>query len=139
MAVTISLYNHTRKKFANGEVNMADLKVMLLNNSGVFSAAHTNISSLSANEVSGNGWAAGGEALANAAVTIANTSEGKFDADDITKNATGGPIGPAYAAVIYEVSSGDVLAHIDFGQAQQAGVGTDFKIVWNAAGIVKWA
>jgi hypothetical protein len=139
MAVTISLYNHTRKKFANGEVNMGDLKVMLLNASGVFSASHTNISSLSANEVSGNGWTAGGEPLANAAVTIANTSEGKFDADDISRNATGGSIGPAYAAVIYEVASGDVLAHIDFGQAQQAGVGTDFKIVWNAAGIVKWA
>jgi hypothetical protein len=139
MAVTISLYNQFRKKLANSEVNLADLKVMLLNASGVFSAAHTNITSLSANQVSGNGWTAGGEPLANAAITIANTSEGKFDADDVVKEAAGGSIGPAHAAVIYEAASGDVLVHIDFGGAKEAGVGTQFKIVWNAAGICRIA
>lgn len=137
MAVTVSFYNHTRKLFANGEVGLADLKVMLLSNLASFTATNTVVGDVSANEVSGNGWTAGGEAIASAAVTVANTNEAKLDGADISVTATGGTIGPASYAVIYDddVTTKNLLFWIDFGGAQEAGVSTDFKILWNAAGI----
>ena len=145
MAVTITPYNHTVKKLANEEFDLSALKVMLVNQAAVtgFSAANTTLAQVlngSQDEVSGNGWTAGGEALASAAVTTVTTNDAKFDADDISKTATGGNIGPAYGAVIYDDS--DVndapLAMIDFGQAAEAGETTDFKIVWPTGGIITW-
>jgi hypothetical protein len=142
MAVTITLYNHTVKKLVNEEFDLSTLKVMLLNATAeaAFSAAHTTLAQVAGasnvNEVSGNGWTTGGIALANAAVSIVTTNDAKLDADDISVTASGGSIGPAEAAVIYD-DTGDVpLAFIDFDGTQEAGVGTDFKIIWNASGII---
>lgn len=145
MAVTITPYNHTLKKLANQEFNLSALKVMLVNQDAVtgFSAANTTLAqalSGSQDEVSGNGWAAGGEALDSAAVTTVTTNDAKFDADDISKTATGGNIGPAYGAIIYDDSDADdaPLAMINFGQHEEAGETTDFKIIWPAGGIITW-
>src|SRR5690606_25398750 len=136
MAVTISLYNHTAKLFANGEVELTTLKLQLLNDSATFTASHTALTSVNGSgsyEVSGNGWTAGGETLTNAAVTTVTTNDAKLDADDIAVTATGGSIGAAYKGVIYDDTdaSDAPLAFIDFDGAQTAGVGTDFKVVWN--------
>lgn len=138
MAVTISLYNHTAKLFANAEVTLSTLKVMLLDNDATFTGANTTLTDVSGDQVSGNGWTAGGELIASAAVTTVTTNDAKLDGDDISKTATGGSIGPAYKAVIYDDTSDKLLAFIDFGGVQEAGVGTDFKIVWNASGIITW-
>lgn len=136
MAVTISRYNHTVKKLLNKEIDYTTLKMMLLNNAATFDATHTALATVAgANEVSGNGWTVGGEPLANVAITIATTNDAKLDADDITKTATGGNIGPARKALIYD-DTGDVpLWFIDFGQDEEAGETTDFKFIFNAAGI----
>jgi hypothetical protein len=137
---TISLYNHTPKLFANGEVNLATLKLMLLNNSATFTATHTALTQVAgANEVSGNGWDAGGEPLANAAVTVVSTNDAKLDADDISVSASGGSIGPAHKAVLYDDTGDLPLAFIDFEGAQEAGVGTPFVVTWNASGIITWS
>lgn len=144
MAITISRYNHTAKKVLNSEITLSDLAFMLLGVSAAFNAAHTGIDQVAgantpprANEVSGNGWTTGGEDLASVAITTVATSGAMIDAADITKTATGGPIGPAYAGVIYEKASGDVLWYVDFDGAQEAGVGTDFKITFHANGIAR--
>lgn len=138
MAVTVSLYNHTAKLFANKEVTFTTLKLMLLNSSGAFNAAHTAISSVSANEVSGNGWAAGGPTLANVAVTTVTTNDAMLDADDVSVTASGGDIGPASFAVLYDSTSSKPLAFIDFGGAKQAGVGTPLLFQWATTGIFGW-
>lgn len=141
MADTIQLYNHTAKLFANKEITIgANLKVMLLDSDAAFDATDTNIGDVSADQVSGNGWAAGGEALQNAAVTTVTTNDAKLDADDITVTATGGTIGPASYAVIYDdAHASDVLlAFITFGSPQTATVGMDLVITWNANGIFTW-
>lgn len=145
MAITATLYNQAAKKFANAEVNLADLKFMLLNSSAAFDATDTSIDDVAGagspthpNEVSGNGWTQGGEALANAAVTTVTTNDAKLDADDIAKTATGGSIGPANYGVIYEETSGDVLVFVDFDGAKEAGETTQFKILFAAGGIVTW-
>jgi hypothetical protein len=136
---TISFYNHTRKLCNNGEVDYTQLKVMLLDDH-TFNAAHTNISSIEADEVHGNGWAEGGEPLANAAVTVEGTNEAKLDADDIEEEATAGGIGPADGAVIYQDVEAEEypLWYIDFGEAKQADEGTDFRIIWDENGIAAW-
>lgn len=43
MAVTVTLYSHTPKRFGNKEVNLANLRVKLLANAATFTAAHTSI------------------------------------------------------------------------------------------------
>ena len=141
MAVSIQLYDTTVLRFVNGSNSAADTyKLELLNDSATFTASHTAKSAVDnsgAYEVSGNGWTVGGETLANAAISVANTNDAKFDADDIEVTATGGAIGAAYKALLYNATDSNYpVAFIDFGEAKTADVGTPFKVTWNAAGIV---
>jgi len=142
MAVTISIYNHTLKLMMNKELVYTTLKVQLLDNTAAFDATHTTLAQVNnagAYQVSGNGWDAGGELIANAAVTTVNTNGVMLDGDDIIVNAVGGSIGPAYKAVVYDDThaSDAPLFFIDFGQVEEAGETTDFKIVWGANGILR--
>jgi len=144
MAVTISRYNHTAKLLLNKEIVYTTLKAMLLSASATFTASHTALTSVNnagAYQVSGNGWASGGETLASVAITVVATNDAMLDADDISVTASGGSIGPAYSAVIYDDThaSDAPLWFIDFGGVKEAGVGTDFKINWNASGIYRTA
>src|SRR3569623_1469733 len=105
MAVTMSLYDHTVKLIVNKEVTFTSLKVKLLDNTATFSASQTTVASVDgsgAKEVSGNGWTTGGITLANVAVTQVTTNDAMLDADDVAVTASGGSIGPAYAALVYD-------------------------------------
>jgi hypothetical protein len=135
----MDFYNHTRRLFAAEAIDLANLKVMLVNNH-TFDAAHTNISSVVADEVSGSGWAEGGEAIANAAITTTGTNEATLNGDDIAVTATGGSIGPATALVVYQdVGTEEYpLFHHAFGGAEEAGEGTDFRVDWHENGIARW-
>lgn len=131
----MQVYNHTRKLFTNGDVAIGSLKAMLVN-TYTFDATQTVMTDIETDEVSGNGWTAGGEALANAAVTTASTSASRLDADDISVTATGGDIGPATGLVVYDSSVNDYpLFYFEFASAQTAGDGTPFNVTWNANGI----
>lgn len=137
MAVTISLYNQAAKVLADSTLDLSAFKVTLHNGSS-FTAANTQFSDVSASEVNGNGWTSGGVTLTTVAVTTVTTNDAKLTADNISVTATGGSIGPATAAVIREATANKLIAYIDFGGSQEAGVGTDFKINWNASGIITW-
>jgi hypothetical protein len=144
MAVTISRYNHTLTLFLNQQVDLENLFVMLLDNDATFVATHTSIDDVAGqdsdgtriNEVFGNGWDLGGEQLLYPLFTavvadgdaIANDS--LLDATDITVTATGGAIGPAYKAAIYDKTSEKVLFFYDLGEDQTAGQDTDFKFLF---------
>lgn len=140
MAVIITLYNHTVKKLVNEEFNFATWKVLLLDASAAFDATHTTkaqVLSPSPNpEVYGNGWTEGGEVVANVAATTITTNDAKIDGDDVSKTASGGSIGPAYFALLYDGNDNSVIAWIDFGGLQEAGDATDFKFIWSANGIL---
>lgn len=143
MAVTANLYDHSAKLLGNKEVNFANLRFMLLNGSGTFNAAHTAIENVAGagspsfpNQVEGHGWPFGGYVLTGAAVTQVTTNDAKLDADDIEVLAVGGSIGPALYGVIWDVDSGKPLVHVNFDGSKEAGASTQFKVVWNAAGIV---
>jgi hypothetical protein len=140
MAVTYSQYDHTLKLLLNREVTFTTLKVKLLDNTASFTASQTTVAAVDgsgAKEVNGNGWTSGGITLSNVTVTQVTTNDAMIDADDVGVTASGGSIGPAYAALVYDSTSNKPLWYIDFGQAQSAGSTTDFKIVWDATGLMK--
>lgn len=137
MAVTISLYNHTALRFANGANAVGDTYKVKLLSAATFDASHTTLAGTGGTEATtGTGYTAGGATLGNVAVTTVTTNDAQFDADDVTWSASGGSIAAAYA-IIYNDSDTDdpPVAFIDFDGSQSAGDGTDFKIVWNASGI----
>jgi len=139
----MDFYNHTRKLFANGEVTLANLKVMLYGAGYIFDPAETNMSDVAAEEVSGNGWTQGGESIGSAAITVTDTNEAMLDGADITVTATGGAIGPATGLVVFDATGANAAAwkplfHFQFSSPQTAGEGTDFKITWNASGLARW-
>lgn len=141
---TINLYNHSAKLLANKQVTLTTLRVQLLNDSATFTASHTALTSVNnsgAYEVDGNGWTTGGETLSGVAVTTVTTNDAKLDADDVSVTASGGAIGPAYKAVIYDDTDANdaPLAFIDFESSKQADSGTPFNINWDSNGIFTWS
>lgn len=137
MAVTISLYNHTAKLFAEGSNAAADTYKVKLYTAATFTAANTTLAGITGTEATtGTGYTAGGQSLANVAVTTVTTNDAKFDADDLTWTASGGSITASYAVLYNDTDANDPpLAFIDFGGSQSAGDGTAFKIAWDANGI----
>ena len=137
MAVTISLYNHTAKLFADGSNAVGDTYKVQLYSTATFDATNTTLAGITGTEATtGTGYTAGGATLANAAVTTVTTNDAKFDADDVTWTASGGSITASYAVIYNDTDANDPpLAFIDFDGSQSAGDGTDFKVVWNANGI----
>ena len=138
MAVTISLYNHTAKRFAEGTNAVSDTYKVKLLSAATFDATDATLADTGGTEAgTGTGYTAGGATLSNVAVTTVTTNDAKFDADDVTWTASGGAI-EAVAAIVYNDTDANdpPVAFIDFDGTQSAGDGTDFKIIWNASGIV---
>lgn len=131
------MYNRFKANLFNKEIDMeADtIKVMLLDDSHAFNAAHNVIGDVSANEISGTGYTAGGGTLAGKAVTQGATT--KWDATDIEWTSA---TFTAYHAVIYDdtIGTDDLVSSIDFGGAKVVTAGT-FKIVWHVNGIITLA
>jgi len=131
------LFNHTAKLFLGQEVDLENLKVMLLDNTAVFDATDTTLVEVAgvanAKEVDGNGWPTGGALIENVIVSIATIDDARLDADEVRERATGGPIGPAWAAVVFVADGADnpPLIYIDFNEALTAGTGVDFLIPCN--------
>jgi hypothetical protein len=140
VAVTISLYNHTAKRFADGSNAVGDTYKVKLLTAATFDATHTTLTATGGTEATtGTGYTAGGATLANVAVTTVTTNDAKFDADDVTWTASGGSITASYAILYNDTDADDPpVAFIDFGGSESAGDGTDFLIVWNASGIFTW-
>lgn len=140
MAVTISLYNHTAAKFADGSFIPGDTYKVMLCTAATFDATNTTLAGITKTEVAGaNGYTTGGQALAGVAVTTVTTNDAKFDANDVTWTASGGAITASYAILYNDTDANDPpVAFIDFGASESASDGTDFVIVWNASGIFTW-
>ena len=132
------MYNRLKANWMNKEVDFEGdtIKVMLLDNSHSFTATDNVIGDIDANEISGTGYTAGGEAMTTQTVTQDDTNDlAKFDADDTqwtTATFT------AYHAVIYDdtLAGDDLVCSIDFGGAKVITVGT-FTIQWNTNGIIR--
>ena len=116
-------------------------KLMLLDNTATFVAANTLLNDVAGvghtKEVSGNGWTLGGETLAGVSGSIINVNETKLDATDISKTATGGSIGPAFSAVLFNADGGDdpPFIYFDFETSKEAITGRDFIFRWASDGL----
>jgi hypothetical protein len=137
VAVTISLYNHTAARFADGSNAVGDTYKVKLLTAATFDATHTTLAGTGGTEATtGTGYTAGGVALTGVAVTTVTTNDAKFDANDASWTATGGSITASYAILYNDTDANDPpVAFINFDGSQSAGDGTDLKIVWNASGI----
>jgi hypothetical protein len=140
VAVTISLYNHTAKRFAEGENAPGDDYKVMLCTAATFDATSDTLASITKTEVvDGNGYAEDGALLTGVTVTTVDTNGAKFNANDVTWTAAGGSITASYA-ILYNASDTDSppIAFIDFGGSESAGDSTDFLIVWDTDGIFTW-
>lgn len=140
MAITISLYDHTAKRFAEGSNASGDTYKLKLLTAATFDATNTTLAETGGTEAStGTGYTAGGKALTGIAVTTEATNDAKFDADDLVWSASGGPITASYGILYCDTDVDDPpVAFIDFDGSQSAGDGTDFIVVWNSSGIFTW-
>lgn len=131
---TTRQYNHTARLFLAQQVDLNNLKVMLLDGDAVFSAANTTLVQVAGvahvDEVDGNGWTTGGELFENVVVTTTTTDDATLAGDEIRVRATGGNIGPAEAFVVYDDTSAsdNPLFFVEFSEPVYAGEGTDFLI-----------
>lgn len=131
------IYNRWFANLMNKEIDHeADvIKVMLLNNSHAFTATHNVIGDISANQITGTGYTAGGATLAGKAVTQAAST--KFDATDVEWTAA---TFSAWHAALYDdtIATDDVMCSIDFGGEKSVSGGT-FKLQWHVNGIITLA
>jgi hypothetical protein len=141
MAVTITLYNHTVSRFASGANAFNDVYKINLYSVFDFDAADTTKAAAEggATQLATDfGYTQNDKALANVAVSVVTTNDAKFAADNVSWTASGGDIGPASYALIYNDTDADdpPVAYIAFGEAKTANTGTPFNITWDASGIV---
>lgn len=138
MPVTISLYNHTARRFADGSNSPSDTYKVRLLTAATFNAAHTTLAATGGTEVANaNGYTTGGATLTGVAVTTVTTNDAMFDANDASWTASGGAITASYAILYNDTDTDDPpVAFVDFDGSQSAADGTDFKIIWSASGIV---
>lgn len=105
-----------------GTIDIDDdtFKIILLGSGFVFSPTlHDELADVSAYELDGvNGYTTGGATLAGQVVTR-NDIDGRIDITwtNASWSASGGPIGPAVGAIIYDdtVVNDPIVGFIDFG------------------------
>lgn len=139
MAITASgLFGLTiEKMFNNGaaiDLEAEDNKVAMITDSATPDFdAHDFWADLSANEVSGTGYTAGGAAYTSTELTLSGGTL-KYDAADVAWTTS--TITSAMAAVGYadSVASDPLIFLSDFVTAASTTAGT-FTIVWSASGI----
>jgi hypothetical protein len=131
------VFDNFKKNIMNGNIDLDTntIKVALVTSSYTPTQATHEFFNQVTNEVSGTGYTAGGATLASAAVS-ASEGKGVFDANDVTwANSTI----TARGAVIYKdtgaSTTSPIIAYIDFG-SDKVSSGGDFKITWNASGIL---
>jgi hypothetical protein len=136
MATTFTKYTHTHRRFADGTMDWDTdtFKLALVTSDYTFSAAHTEWSSASANEVAtGDGYTTGGASLTT---SLDNT---KLDANDVTwvaldktfrgavlycSKTANGLTNPLVGYILFDDTPADVVSP-----------GVDFTVIWNASGV----
>lgn len=137
--MTDVIFNNFKKNIMNGGIDLDtdDIYVMLVTSDFTPDADTMEFVNEVTSEVTGTGYTAAGQALDNKAVTVDTTDdEGVFDADDVTWSSS---TITARGAVIYKkvenTTESPLVVYIDFTEDKSSSDG-DFKIAWNAEGIL---
>lgn len=134
------IFNNFKKLIMSGGIDLDTdvIKVALVTASYTPDQdSHDFWNDVSANEISGTGYTAGGASIANPAVTADNTdNEGVFDGDDVSWSSS---TITARGAVIYKynatAASAPLIAYLDF-TADKSSSSSTFQVTWNAEGIL---
>lgn len=142
MATVAYRYKHLPQLVAEGTLDLVSgtFKVALVTSGYLFSNTHTQWADASANEISGAGYTAGGQTLANVAGAMDDTTwkmtaapttwtglSATFRAAIVYKQGTfGGLTDPVLLYVLFDDTPADVTVS-----------GTDFTISWSANGLVR--
>lgn len=134
------IYNKFKLEALKGSIDLSTdtIKVMLLTSSYTPNIdTHLFIDDVSANQITGTGYTAGGATIANPTVTQDNTdNEGVFDGDDVTWSDS--TLTARYAVIYKDTgtpSTSPVIAYIDFG-SDKSSAGGEFTVSWDAEGII---
>lgn len=134
-----AIYNEFKDALGDGDIDLNNdtLKLALVNNYTLDIDNHTVWSDVSANEVSGTGYTAGGQALTSVTWTKdAANDESVLEAADVTWSSS---TITADGAVLYRdtgtASTSQLIAFFDFGTDQSSSNG-DFTVSWSANGIL---
>lgn len=134
------MYGQMLSRALNKEIDWLndDVRVALLASAYVPDQdVHTNWADVSANEVTGTGYTAGGQGLTGKTKAYdAANNRITMDAADVTWSTS--TITARYA-VIYDntpTTNKPLLAYVDFG-ADQSSTNGSFTIQWDAAGILE--
>jgi hypothetical protein len=136
-----TLYNHTVNRFVNGLNAHDDSYIINLYSAFTFNAANTTKAAAESGATqlaTANGYTQNDKALASVTLNLVTTNDAAFDAADVSWTASGGAIGPARYAMIYNDTDADdpPLVYIDLEENKTADNGTPFNITFNASGIV---
>lgn len=114
------------------------LMVCLLKDTYAPDPDHDSYADVSAHEVDdGNGYTTGGVEVTGAVTVDDTNNRAVVDVSDAVWTASGGSIGPArYAAIYDDTHANDLLVYIfDLGSNRTAESGIEFKIDINAVGL----
>lgn len=132
------IHNKAKAQLMSAGINLTSdtIKTALLTATHAFNADNNFWSDISANEVSGTGYTAGGATLASKTVTQDDTNDrAAFDAADVTWASS--TITARYAAVYKDTgvtTTSALICCFDFATNQSSSNG-DFTIQWHANGI----
>lgn len=139
MAVTVQTYNQLTELLGDSTIDLDGhtFKIALMTSSHVFDANNTLFTSVTSNQIAnGTGYTTNGATLGS--VTWGQTGGvATFDFADPEWTASGGAIGPAGYAVIYDdTAAGDPLMFsINFGTSVTAVDGARLVIRVSSAGL----
>ena len=132
------LYNNFKEQILLGELDLGNgadtIKVILVTGHSLDIDGDSAYADVSGDEESGDGYSAGGETLANQAVSQDDANDrADFDGDDVTW--TGLDVGTPSHAIMYDSThASDVL--IGAWELTTASNGGDYTLQWHADGIV---
>lgn len=135
MAVTATPYGNVSVKAFNGEIDYDTntIKVALLDSGYVPAQTHDYFNDVSAHEIAGTGYTAGGATLASKTVTYTSgTGVTVFDAADTAW--TSSSLTARFAVVYVSTGTGStsaLIGFVDFG-ADKVSTSGSFTIAWDA-------
>lgn len=135
------LYTIAKADFLKGDLDWeaADIRALLVGTGFSFNPDHDFVSDISANEISGGGYAR--KTLAGMAVSQDDTNNrSAADATDLTWTALGSAAGTIAGIIIYKHNAADAAARlIYFGDFTDTPAnGGDFTVQFHADGLWYW-
>lgn len=125
MAISSQFYPSAFAAMFNNDNNAGDTyKLMLLANAYTYSDAHTVVADVSAEQISGTGYTAGGETITVSAALSDDDSKTEFDLGAVLFSSATFTF---QKAVVYNSTSDALLLYLDFG-AEQDVAGQNYQL-----------